>query len=106
MAEVLDAEEGERQRIAEVLHESVLQDLLAARQDLGESLDEADGLTTRGRARLARADAGLTVVVAALRETSVLFAVLIGWLAFGERMDRTKAGAALLIVAGVALTRL
>ena len=45
-------------------------------------------------------------VVAALRETSVLFAVLIGWLAFGERMDRTKAGAALLIVAGVALTRL
>ena len=68
VAEVLDAEEGERQRIAEVLHESVLQDLLAARQDLGESLDEADGLTTRGRARLARADAGLTVVVAALRE--------------------------------------
>ncbi len=68
VAEVLDAEEGERQRIAEVLHESVLQDLLAARQDLGESLEEADGLTVRGRARMARAEAGLTVVVAALRE--------------------------------------
>ena len=42
--------------------------LLAARQDLGESLEEADGLTVRGRARMARAEAGLTVVVAALRE--------------------------------------
>ena len=45
-------------------------------------------------------------VVAALRETSILFAVLIGWLAFGERMTREKALAAGLIVAGVMLTRL
>lgn len=45
-------------------------------------------------------------VVAALRETSILFAVLIGWLVFGERMDRSKALAAALIVAGVILTRL
>ncbi len=45
-------------------------------------------------------------VVAALRETSILFAVLIGWLAFGERMDRMKALAAVLIVCGVILTRL
>ncbi|EEW24464.1 DMT family transporter [Rhodobacter ferrooxidans] len=45
-------------------------------------------------------------VVAALRETSILFAVLIGWLAFGERMTRGKAVAAGLIVAGVMLTRL
>ncbi len=45
-------------------------------------------------------------VVAALRETSILFAVLIGWLAFGERMSRDKAVAALVIVAGVMLTRL
>lgn len=45
-------------------------------------------------------------LVAALRETSILFAVLIGWLAFGERIDRAKAIAALLIVAGAALTRL
>ena len=45
-------------------------------------------------------------VVAALRETSILFAVLIGWLAFGERMDRWKALAAGLIVAGVILTRI
>lgn len=45
-------------------------------------------------------------LVTALRETSILFAVLIGWLAFGERMDRTKALAAMLIVAGVILTRL
>ncbi len=45
-------------------------------------------------------------VVAALRETSILFAVLIGWLAFGERMGAEKAVAALVIVAGVMLTRL
>ena len=45
-------------------------------------------------------------VVAALRETSILFAVLIGWLVFGERMTRGKALAALVIVGGVMLTRL
>jgi drug/metabolite transporter (DMT)-like permease len=45
-------------------------------------------------------------VVAALRETSILFAVLIGWLVFGERMNSGKAVAALVIVAGVMLTRL
>jgi drug/metabolite transporter (DMT)-like permease len=45
-------------------------------------------------------------VVAALRETSILFAVLIGWLAFGERMTGEKALAAAVIVAGVMLTRL
>jgi len=44
-------------------------------------------------------------LVAALRETSILFAVLIGWLAFGEKMDRGKAIAALMIVAGVVLIR-
>jgi drug/metabolite transporter (DMT)-like permease len=45
-------------------------------------------------------------LVAALRETSILFAVLIGWLAFGERMTGEKAVAAAVIVAGVMLTRL
>jgi drug/metabolite transporter (DMT)-like permease len=45
-------------------------------------------------------------LVTALRETSILFAVLIGWLAFGDRMDRGKAMATTLIVAGVVLTRL
>ncbi len=45
-------------------------------------------------------------VVAALRETSILFAVLIGWLVFGERMTGEKALAAAVIVAGVMLTRL
>ena len=45
-------------------------------------------------------------LVAALRETSILFAVLIGWLIFGEKMDRTKSAAAILIVSGVMLTRL
>jgi drug/metabolite transporter (DMT)-like permease len=45
-------------------------------------------------------------VVAALRETSILFAVLIGWLAFGEPMTRSKALAAGVIVLGVLLTRL
>ena len=45
-------------------------------------------------------------LVAALRETSILFAVLIGWLVFGERMNAQKATAATLIVLGVILTRL
>jgi drug/metabolite transporter (DMT)-like permease len=45
-------------------------------------------------------------LVAALRETSILFAVLIGWLAFGERMTRGKWISVALIAAGVALTRL
>lgn len=45
-------------------------------------------------------------VVAALRETSILFAVGIGWLVFGERMTPNKALAAALIVAGVIITRL
>lgn len=45
-------------------------------------------------------------VVAALRETSILFAVLIGWLVFGERMTPAKALAAAMIVLGVILTRL
>lgn len=44
-------------------------------------------------------------LVTALRETSILFAVLIGWLVFSERMDRAKAMAAVLIVGGVVLTR-
>jgi len=44
-------------------------------------------------------------LVAAIRETSILFAVLIGWLVFGERMDRGKVLAAGLIVAGVVITR-
>lgn len=45
-------------------------------------------------------------LVAALRETSILFAVLIGWLGFGERMTKGKGLAALIIVAGVMITRL
>ena len=45
-------------------------------------------------------------VVAAVRETSILFAVLIGWLVFGEKMTRSKGLAAVVIVAGVVLTRL
>ena len=45
-------------------------------------------------------------LVAALRETSILFAVLIGWLAFGERMTKGKALAAVVIIAGVMITRL
>ncbi len=45
-------------------------------------------------------------VVAAVRETSILFAVMIGWLAFSEKMTRGKALAAFVIVSGVVLTRI
>lgn len=44
-------------------------------------------------------------LVAALRETSILFAVLIGAVAFGEKMNQQKGIAAALIVAGVIVTR-
>ncbi len=45
-------------------------------------------------------------LVAALRETSILFAVLIGWLVFGDKMDRLKTIAAAFIITGVVATRL
>jgi len=45
-------------------------------------------------------------LVTALRETSILFAVLIGWVVFREPMQRSKVAAAALIVMGVVLTRL
>ncbi|TYB81007.1 EamA family transporter [Maritimibacter fusiformis] len=45
-------------------------------------------------------------LVTALRETSILFAVLIGWVLFGEPMGRGKLVAAGLVVSGVILTRL
>ncbi len=45
-------------------------------------------------------------LVAALRETSIVFGVLIGWLLFRERMTRLKALALLLIASGVFVTRL
>lgn len=45
-------------------------------------------------------------LVSALRETSILFAVLIGWLIFGDRMDRHKVIAAGLIITGVIVTRI
>lgn len=45
-------------------------------------------------------------LVAALRETSILFAVLIGALVFGEKMSAQKGLAAALIVAGVIVTRI
>lgn len=45
-------------------------------------------------------------LVAALRETSILFAVLIGWLVFGETMTRPKLVAVAMIGVGVALTRI
>lgn len=44
-------------------------------------------------------------LVGALRESSILFAMLIGWRLFGERMGRDKAVAGGLILLGVALMR-
>ncbi|MGB3146311.1 MAG: DMT family transporter [Paracoccaceae bacterium] len=45
-------------------------------------------------------------LVAAMRETSVIFGVLIGWLFLGERMSRSKILSVLLIATGVVVTRL
>lgn len=45
-------------------------------------------------------------VVAALRETSILFALLIGALWMGERVTRVRVGSIVLVLAGLALMRL
>lgn len=45
-------------------------------------------------------------LVAALRETSIVFGVLIGWTVFSEKMTLTKALSVVLIAAGVVITRL
>ena len=45
-------------------------------------------------------------LVAAMRETSIVFGVLIGWLLFMERMTPAKALSVGLIAAGVIITRL
>ena len=45
-------------------------------------------------------------LVTALRESSILFAMLFGWLFFRDTMGPSKIWAGLVIVAGVILTRL
>lgn len=45
-------------------------------------------------------------MVAALREASIVFALLIGWAVFGERVSRGKLFAAGMIVADAVITRL
>lgn len=45
-------------------------------------------------------------LVAAMRETSILFAIFIGWVVFSERMNAAKLMSAALIVLGVVVTRL
>lgn len=45
-------------------------------------------------------------LVAALRESSVLFAVLLSWLWLGETLGRVRLGAALVILCGILLIRL
>ena len=45
-------------------------------------------------------------LVAALRETSILFAMGIGWLVFREKISRSRGFAALVIISGVILTRI
>ncbi len=44
--------------------------------------------------------------VTALRETSILFAVFLGWIWFGDRMTTGKVTAAVIIVFGVILSRI
>lgn len=61
-AQAIQAEERERQALAEGLHDSAIQNLLSARHDL----EEAD--TTASHPALARADAALAVTVTELRD--------------------------------------
>ena len=63
VSEVYGAEERERQRLAEELHDNAMQHLLAARRELA-GRDEVDAETPRGRAL-----AGLAEALAQLRAT-------------------------------------
>jgi two-component system NarL family sensor kinase len=62
LAESLTAEERERQRLAEALHDRSIQNILSARHELQEAAEEV------GHPGLARADAALADTVAELRE--------------------------------------
>lgn len=77
------------------------------REPLGWALGVLAGLGSYGAYAIAvwAMTAAPIALVAALRETSILFAVLMGWLFFGEPLRREKFIAATLILAGVALTR-
>ena len=60
-------------------------------------------LVIRGRAVFRVSRAGWTL--GAFSAAASYGAYMIGWLVFGDRLDRLKAGAAALIVSGVAATR-
>ena len=62
LTDALGAEERERQRLAETLHDSALQNLLAVRHDLQEAADGSDGVP------LERAEATIAATVGQLRE--------------------------------------
>ncbi len=49
---------------------------------------------------------GAMACVSALRETSVIFAVLIGWTLLGEPFGRRRAAAAILVGFGIAIMHL
>lgn len=51
-------------------------------------------------------DDGAMAFVSALRETSVVFAVLLGWVLLGESLGIRRTMAALLVVAGIAIMNL
>ena len=72
VADALDAEDRARQRIAEALHDDVLQDLLSARQDLAEALEEAPRESVlRAREGLVRATQMLREAVAELHPVTL-----------------------------------
>lgn len=65
VADALNAEDRARQRIAEILHDEVLQELLVARQDIAEAI-AAEGAPT---AALAAVHEGITRATGLLRES-------------------------------------
>jgi PAS domain S-box-containing protein len=64
VADALNAEDRARQRIAEALHDDVLQDLLVARQDIAEAMSADDA-----REYVDRAHEGITRATASLRQS-------------------------------------
>lgn len=74
VADALTAEERARQGLAEVLHDDVLQDLLAARQDVADAMRRGGGdddLLDRARAGIVRATARLREVVGELHPVTL-----------------------------------
>ena len=84
----------------------ILADLIRARIALGAGRSSEKITIEQAQKLIGLSYDALTDAVAALRETSVVFAAIIGVVALGEPFHAQRAIAALVILAGVILLRI